>query len=335
MYPVKPIRVGIIGLGIGRWHIESYFAIPEIKVSAICDTDESKLKSITIRYGILRAYSSYEELCQSSDIDAVSICVPNHLHSPIAIYALEHGKHILCEKPLSNSVADAEKILEASKKFPYLKAMIAMKFRFNKEAIYIKRMIESGEMGDIYYSFASYLKQSGANWGKDNWRINKNLSGGGTLIDNGLHLLDLAWWIMGCPKPVEALGSIYSRENPEDSTSVEDIASGMIKFDNGATIMFDSAWRSLIHDGTMTLRILGSSGSATLWPFRIIYEGRRQITSKIMEHTSIVPESQFRHFMQCIENNRQPISTIEQGITILKMIDAIYHSAREHKAIAI
>jgi predicted dehydrogenase len=343
MYPVKTMRVGIVGLGIGRWHIESYLAMPEVKVAAICDADKDKLKSIITRYGIIRAYTNYEELCQSDDVDAISICVPNYLHAPIAIYALEHGKHILCEKPLSNSPADAEKILETSRKFPDLKAMVAMKFRFNRDAIYIKNMVESGEMGNAYYGFASYLKPLSITTGKDNWRIIKSLSGGGTLIDNGLHLFDLIWWIMGCPKPVEAFGNIYTRSNPDglpipqpsDTTCVEDLASGMVKFDTGATIMFESAWKSLIHDGTMTMRIFGTNGSATLWPFRIIYDDGRQITSRTIDHTGIATENQFKHFIQCIENKRQPISTIEQGVTVLKIMDAIYRSAREKKAVVV
>ncbi len=334
MFTVKAIRVGIIGLGIGRWHIESYLAIPEVKVVALCDTDEDKLKSMVTRYGIIRAYTDYKELCQSDDVDVISICTPNHLHAPIAICALENGKHILCEEPLSNSSSEAEKVLETSQKNPDLKAMVAMKFRFNRDAIYIRKMIENGEMGEIHYGSASYLKPLDVTQGKNSWRIQKGLSGGGTLIDNGLHVFDLIWWVMGCPKPVEAFGNTYDRANLNTS-SVEDLASGIVRFENGSTVMIESAWRSLIQDGTMTMRIFGSNGSAALWPFRILYEDGREITSRKMEHNGIVSENQFRHFIQCIEKKRQPMSAIEQGVIVLRMVDAIYHSAREKKVVAI
>jgi len=336
MFVAKTIRVGIIGLGIGRWHIESYLAIPNVRVTALCDTDEDKLKSMVTRYGIIRAYTDYEELCQSDDVDVISICVPNHLHAPIAISALEHGKHILCEEPLSNSVADAEKILDVSKKSPGLKAMVAMKFRFNRDAVYIRKMIGSGEMGDVRYGSASYLKPLDVTPGEDSWRIKKALSGGGTLIDNGIQVFDLIWWIMGCPKPVEAFGNTYDRANSEENASgVEDIANGIVRFENGATIMIESAWRSLIQDGTMTLRIFGTKGTANLWPFRIICEDGKEVTSRAMDHKGIVSENQFKHFIQCIENKHQPLSTIEQSVTVMRMVDAIYRSAREKKVIAI
>jgi len=332
MFPSRAIRVGIIGLGIGRWHIESYLAIPEAKVSAICDIDEEKLKSITIKYGIMKAYSSYEELCQSDEVDAVSISVPNHLHAPIAIYALEHGKHVLCENPLSTTSADAERILEVSNSFPNLKAMVAMRFRFNRDAISIKNAIENGEMGDIYYGFISYLKQSGKI--TEDWHTKKKLSGGGTLIDHGLHLLDLVWWIMGCPKPVEAFGSTYTQANLLES-DVEDLATGIVKFDNGATITFESAWNALIHDGTMAMRLFGTKGNAALWPFRILLEDSRQITSRTADQAGIAPENQFRHFIRCIINNKNPTPSVEQGMILLRMLDAIYRSARERQVITI
>jgi predicted dehydrogenase len=337
MFSNKAVRVGVIGLGVGRWHIESYLAIPEAKVSAICDIDEEKLKSITIRYGIARAYSNYEELCRSNDIDAVSICVPNYLHTPIAICALEHGKHVLCEKPLSTTPADAEKILEVSNRFPNLKAMVAMRFRFNRDAIYIKNAIENGEMGDVYYGFISYLRQLVRIPG--NWHVKRNLSGGGTLIDHGLHLLDLIWWIMGCPKPIEAFGNTYTYPAKnlaeKDIPDVEGLATAMIRFETGATIMLESAWRALIHDGSTTMRLFGTKGSAALWPFRIMLEDGRQITSRTADHTGSVPENQFKHFIQCIVNGKKPIPTIDQGVTLQKMLDAIYRSAIEHKAITI
>lgn len=332
MFPSRAIRVGIIGLGVGRWHIESYLAIPEAKVSAICDIDEEKLKSITIKYGIMKAYSSYEELCQRDEIDAVSICVPNYLHAPIAIYALEHGKHVLCEKPLSTTPADAEKILEVSNNFPDLKAMTAMRFRFNRDAITIKNAIEKGDMGEVYYGFVSYLKKLDRI--PENWRINKSLSGGGTLIDHGLHLLDLIWWIMGCPKPIEAFGNTYTRINDIES-DVEDLATGIIKFDTGATITFESAWNALIHNGTMVMRLFGTKGSSALWPFRITLEDGRHITSRTTDYTGIIPENQFRHFIRCIMSNKKPIPSIEQGVILQKMLDAIYHSAKEHKTVVI
>jgi len=337
------IRIGVIGLEIGRWHVESYLAIPEVKVSAVCDIDERKLKTITIRYGIMKTYTDYEELCQSDDIDAVSICVPNYMHTSVAISALEHGKHILCEKPLSVSPEEGKKILEVTNRLPNLKAMVAMKFRFSRGAAYIKNMIENGELGEVYYGFTSYLKRSGDVPKKGSWRTKKELSGGGTLIDNGIHLLDLVWWLMGCPKPVEAFGNTYAKsiangwvERPSSDTfGIESLATGIIKFENDASIMFDSAWGTLMDREIMEIRLFGTKGSATLWPFRIYYEDGGQIVSKTPNLTNISSENQFRHFIRCITDNKQPNPSIEQGLTILKMLDAVYRSAEKGRSVVI
>ena len=137
---------------------------------------------------------------------------------------------------------------------------------------------------------------------------------------------------MGCPEPVEVIGNTYIRTN---ASEVEDIANGMIRFENGATIIIESAWRSLIQDDTMTLRIFGTKGTANLWPFRVILEDGRELTSRAMDHKGIVSENQFKHFIQCIENKHQPSSTIEQSVKVMRMIDAFYRSAKEKKVVII
>ena len=340
-------RVGVIGLGIGRWHLESYLAIPEVKVSAICDVDNDRVRSAATRYGIAKIYTDYEELCQSKNVDAVSICVPNNMHAPVAVCAIENGKHILCEKPLSSSLAEGKKVLESANKHPELTAMMAMKFRFNRDSVYVRNMVENGELGEVYYGFSTYLKQLGGIPKMGTWSTKKKLSGGGPLIDNGVHFLDLIWWLMGCPKPVEAYGATYAKFGPygkgasgwegepsPEAFDVEDLALGTIRFENGASVMLDNAWAAFVEKEVIGMRLCGTKGGATLWPFRICYEEEGQIVSKTPELKNIKSESQFKHFIDCILNNKQPVSTIEQGVTVLKMLDAIYRSAEEGKSVA-
>jgi predicted dehydrogenase len=342
------IRVGVIGLGIGRWHIESYLTIPGVKVAALCDVDKDKLGTAATRYGVAKVYTNYVELLQNNNVDAVSICVPNHLHAPIAICALENGKHILCEKPLSSSLDEGRKMLETANKSPRLKAMMAMKFRFNKDSVYVKRMVENGELGEVYYGFSTYLRQLGGIPKMGTWFTKKELSGGGPLIDNGVHFLDLIWWLMGCPEPVEAFGSTYAKFGPygkgapgwkgEPSPQVfdvEDLAVGNIRFKNGATVMLDNAWAAFVEKEIIGMRLCGTRGGATLWPFRVSYEEDGEIISKIPDLTEFQAESQFKHFIDCILYNKKPISTIEQGVTVLRMLDAIYRSANTGKSVRV
>jgi len=342
------VRVGVVGLGIGRWHIESYLTIPDVKVNALCDVDEEKLKSAAIRYGIAKVFTDYERFCQSDSIDAISICVPNYLHVPIAIKALENGKHILCEKPLSSSLEDGEKVLEAVGKFPKLKSMMAMKFRYSKDSAFIRKMVQNGELGEVYYGFSTYLRQLGGIPKMGTWFTQKKFSGGGPLIDNGVHFLDLIWWLMGCPKPVEAFGSTYGKFGPygkgatgwtgqpsPDIFDVEDLALGTVKFENGVSVMLDNGWAVFVEKEIIGMRLCGTKGGATLWPFRVCYEENGQIVSRIPDLTNFDQENQFKHFIDCILSDKQPISPIEQGLTVLKMLDAIYRSSKLGKSIKI
>ena len=342
------VTVGVIGLGIGRWHLESYLTIPEVKVAAICDADEEKVRTAATRYGIAKIYTDYEELCQSGNIDAVSICVPNHVHASIAVCALENGKHILCEKPLSASLEEGKRILEVASKYPELKAMMAMKFRFNKDSVYVKNMVENGALGEVYYGFSTYLRQLGGIPKMGTWFTKKKQSGGGPLIDNGVHFLDLIWWLMGCPTPVEAFGTTYAKFGPygkgasgwtgkpsPEVFDVEDLALGTIRFENGASVMLDNAWAAFVEKEVIGMRLCGTEGGATLWPFRICYEEEGQIVSKTPDLENVESESQFKHFIDCILNNKQPTSTIEQGVTVLGMLDAIYRSAEAGKSVAL
>jgi predicted dehydrogenase len=342
------VRVGVIGLGIGRWHLESYLAIPEVKVAAICDIDEEKVRTAATRYGIAKIYTDHEELCQNRGVDAVSICVPNHMHAAVAICALENGKHILCEKPLSASLEDGKKILEVASKHTELTSMMAMKFRFNKDSVYVKNIVEDGVLGEVYYGFSTYLRQLGGIPKMGTWFTKMKQSGGGPLIDNGVHFLDLIWWLMGCPTPVEAFGTTYAKFGPygkgakgwtgepsPEVFDVEDLALGTIRFENGASVMLDNAWAAFVEKEVIGMRLCGTEGGATLWPFRICYEEEGQIISKTPDLENIESENQFKHFADCIINGKQPIPTIDQGVTVLKMLDAIYRSAEASESVTV
>jgi len=258
----------------------------------------------------------------------------------VAVHALEHGKHVLCEPPVSISTAEGEKVLETVNKYPDLKAMMAMKLRFSKDAVCLKTIIENGELGEIYYGFTTHLKQPAGIPKSGSWVTRKKLSGGGSLMDNGVHFLDLIWWLMGCPTPVEAFGATYSifGSHSKGSTGdfdVEDLALGIVKFENGASVMFDNAWAAMVHKEATGMRLCGTRGGATLWPFQICYAENGVIVSKTPDLPRINSENQFRHFINCILDDRQPIPTIGQGVTVLKMLDAIYRSAEKGESVAV
>jgi predicted dehydrogenase len=197
-------------------------------------------------FGVKNVFTDYREMLSMDGIDAVSVCVPNHLHSTMAIDAFEAGKHVICEKPLAITPAEGEAMVAAGKKAGKL-FMTAFNNRFRGDTQLLKKMIESGELGDIYYAKTGWIRRKGIP-GMGGWFTTKAKSGGGPLIDIGVHVLDLAMWLMGNPKAVTVSGSTYAQFGPkgeglggwghaeENGTfDVEDLAAGFIRMDTGAT----------------------------------------------------------------------------------------------------
>jgi predicted dehydrogenase len=333
------LNVAVIGLGIGRWHAESYRDTSNARLVALCDVDANRLASGRERYGVEKTYTSYEALCDDPTVDAVSVCVPNHLHAPISIYALEHGKHVLCEKPLANSVANAEAMVAAARRSGRV-AMVAMKFRYTPEAVTIRRLVEDGELGEIYYGWTTYLRQLGGIPGMGGWFTRKPMSGGGPMIDNGVHFLDLLWWLMGCPTPTRVSGATYAKFGPRgkgasgwnrvpmpEEFSVEDLATAMIRFDNGASVLMDNGWAGFVPGETIGVRLMGTEGGATLWPYGVTGESDGKVVDRTPDASQTDAPSQFHHFADCALNGKTPISSFENCLEVTRMLDAVYRSA--------
>jgi predicted dehydrogenase len=332
------VRVGVIGLGIGKWHAESYQHTSGAELVALCDRDRRLLKAVGKDRGITRLYPRIDDMLADPDVDAVSVCLPNYLHARVSVAAMERGKHVLCEKPLAATVRGARDILRGMR-LTGRTCMVAMKFRFTPEAHVISDYLRRGELGDPYYGCTHYLRPiQGIPTGKQNWFVKKNRSGGGALIDNGVHLLDLNWYLMGCPDPVFAFGSTYAKfgqdmEPIKKDFNVEDFGCGLIKFANGATIYLDNAWASMVESEVIGLRVLGTRGGATMWPFDIVQsrDGKNRSVKPPLE--GMVVQTQFEHFIRCVQEGRPSISPPEQGLTMLKMLDAIYVSQKRGKAV--
>ena len=330
---MNKVRIGIIGLGIGKWHLENFLKTEGAEVMALCDTDGERLNAIGREFKVPRLYSEVTSIINDRDIDAVSVCLPNFLHADITIAALEKGKNVLCEKPLADNITHARKIVSAARKTGK-KCMVAMKFRFKPEAHYISRMGKNGELGEVYYGYTHYLRPpNGIPSGAGNWFISKKKAGGGALIDNGVHLLDLNWYLMGCPEPVHVFGSTYAKFGPEieaikDDFDVEDFGCGLIKFANGATIFLDNAWASMVNEEIIGLRVCGTKGGATMWPFSVFKPAGGTVKAETPDLANYCCQTQFEHFVGSIIHDYQPLAPAEHGLEILKMLDGIYRSQK-------
>jgi len=336
---LEQVNVGVVGVGIGHLHIEGYSKCPEARVLAVCDINEDRAHRVAAEFGVPHVYTDYNEMLRLESIDAVSVCTPNHLHAPVTIAAFEAGKHVICEKPLAMTPEEGKAMVAASKNAGK-KFMTAFNNRFRGDTQVLKRFIENGDLGEIYYAKTGWIRRKGIP-GMGGWFTTKSMSGGGPLIDIGVHVLDLALWLMGNPKAVSVSGAAYAKFGPRGEGTgtwgiaekdglydVEDLAAAFIRLDTGATVMLEASWASHIERDVIYTNLVGTKGGADVEPLRI-YTDMRGTTVDItpgFPHQS-GHEMEIRHFVDCMLNGTEPISTGEHGLEVTRILDATYRSA--------
>ncbi len=342
----KVLNVGVIGLGIGRWHASNFDEYRRCKLVAVCDQNEH-LRQITIDKHSLpadSAYSDYRKMfadAKRTGLQAISIALPNKLHAPVTVAALKAGLHVLCEKPMATSAAGARRMLAAAKAAKRT-LMIHFSTRFGREARALKRAIEAGTIGDVYFGRSVWHRRRGIP-GLGGWFTNKDLAGGGPVMDLGVHRLDLAMWLMGNPRPVSVSGSTYNTlgkrlaKEQGKSFDVEDLGCAMIRFDNGATLILEASWASNSDKaeemftqlyGTEGGVVHGNCGEGHAFEAHVVGEANGTFWNSKMEDATVPDLSGFHEFVDAVLEKRQPIATARQGLDVQLVLDAIYKSAR-------
>ena len=333
------VGAAIVGLGWpGIQHLKGYIADPRSEVIAVCDLDKGHAQEVATEYKIPRVYTNHLEMLENSDIDAVSVCLPNFLHAPISIDALDAGKHVLCEKPPARSAQEAKAMADAAAENDKT-LMYALVQRFDGSTQTLKQLVREGELGEIYFGKAGYVRRRGVPVGREGWFVDKERSGGGALIDIGVHALDCVWWLMNSPRPVEVMGASYSHFEhlvPDDvKYDVDDATFAQIRFENGATIILETTW-ALNLPGDNYIKIAGTKAGASLSPFTLYTEEDGQELDKSLDAPSINGfDEEVKHFVGCIVDEKVPISSAEQGIMLMQMLDGIYESARKGRSVPI
>jgi predicted dehydrogenase len=346
----EKIKAAVIGVGIGLAHAKGYLACPDAELVAVCDADPVRLRERGDQMGIPREmqFTDYHDVLQLPELDAVSIGLPNFLHAPVAVAAFEAGKHVLCEKPLATSKEEAQRMVRAAEENGRT-LMVCFNYRFRDDARWLLSMRDAGRLGDIYFARAGWMRNSGIP-GFGGWFTNKSLSGGGPLIDLGVHILDLTLWLMGYPKPVSVCGAAFSVFGPQGRKAsgakrgpggfdVEDLAAGFVRFANGAALQIETSWASHTKPGRddYFVNLYGTEGGSELYVAN--YTDRDTLTfyteecgQPVMMKPAIVNraaghELAVKHFVHAIQNNLPVESTGEQGLTLMKIIDALYESS--------
>ncbi|MCC2685205.1 MAG: oxidoreductase [Paenibacillaceae bacterium] len=342
------VKFGIIGAGnIGKVHCKTISKLKDVaEIAAITDVYRALAEERAAEDGIRKVYGTVDELLADGDIQAVVIGVPNKFHAPLAIQAMEAGKHVILEKPMGVNLEAAKEIVRTQRKTGKT-IMIPHQMRWEAAAQALKQRIEQGELGRIYNAKAGLFRRKGIpGWGT--WFTRSEISGGGPLIDIGVHMLDLSLYLMGNPKPVSVYGSTYAEFGPhkrgignwgtpnwEGSFDVEDLATALIKMEDGSTLSLEVSWA--VHGGVENngpfVHLMGTDGGASLRGKEgKIYKEQsgETIDSKVEagdgKENPRIP--MYKHFIECLELGTVPISNAMTGYTNNLILDAIYRSSQ-------
>ncbi len=337
---MKKVRIGVIGLGVGKSHIKSYQQHPSAEVVAIADPDPARLAEVGDRFNVPSRYESAASMFASEKLDVVSIATPNKFHKPLTLAALKAGCHVLCEKPMAMNAREARDMLAAAKK-ARKHLMINFSYRFYGQSVALKKEVEAGTLGDIYFARTIWHRRRGMP-GFGGWFGQKSLAGGGPLIDLGVHRLDLALWLMGYPKPVWVIGSAYNHiaaaqaKKERKAFDVEDMAVGMVKFANGATLEIEASWAANIAEAElMETRLFGTKGGLVqrnvgeAYDFEAeLYVERDGAQYDMKLHPPVPSASSAPEVLvDAVLGKCAPIATGEEGLIVMELLDAIYKSA--------
>jgi len=346
---MKQIQVAVIGTGsISAAHLESYQNNPNANLFAVCDLNEERAQKAAQKFGneATKVFTDYREMLALPEIEAVSICTWNNTHAEISIAALEAGKHVLVEKPLCRTVEEALNIQNAVEKSGKL-LQVGFVRRYDENAGILKEMVERNEFGEIYYGKATYLRRLGNPGG---WFSDINRSGGGPLIDIGVHAIDLCWYMMGKPKAISVSANTYkklgNRSNVKhlsfykaadydaDHNTVEDMANALIRFENGASLLVEASYTLHAKSDEGAIKLYGEKGGFEIDPEVAIITEHHDTIFNIKpqtDHASFEAVSAFQneinHFIQSILDGTQPLSPVEDGVEMMKILCAIYESA--------
>jgi len=345
---MKKIRVGIIGAGFiaQEAHLPAYASLGEAEVVALADVNLERAKSVAGKFGVTKVFPDYRKLLALKEIEAVNICTPNAFHKPAAIAALRAGKHVLVEKPAAMNAAEVKAMIAEAKQAKKI-LMVGVNCRFMAETGLLKRAINAGALGKIYYAEAVFLRRRGIpGWGAF---TEKKASGGGPMMDLGVHVLDLALYLMGFPEPVAVSGLTYAEigRRPHNAATagywswdpkkfdVEDMAVGLVRFRNGASLYLKTSWAANIPKDEFGVVVVGTRGGCRTHPTGIHGEEYGNLVDltpvdlpKVESH-----KEEIGRFLEAIRKGLPSPVPPEEALTVTRILDGIYLSARRGREV--
>lgn len=330
---IEKAKIGVIGLGwISQvFHLPILAKLPDVEIACLCDRDKTRARALSEKYGVKRFYTDYHEMLKAEDLDAVDICASTDVHKDAAISSLEAKRDVFVEKPVARKLDEAVAIAESVKKNKK-KLMVGMNHRFRPDTMMLRSFIENNELGKIFYSKTGWLKKPSS---EGSWFSQKEMSGGGVILDMGIVMLDLALWMSGYPDVARVSSMNYSHK-----TKVEDSSVVYLTMKNGSTITIEASWNFHIENELYYCNIYGEQGSGKINPLMIHKEMHGNIVNVTPVKTDSSQnalkksyENELKHFIGSVRGIHPIISTAQEAVLRMKIVDAIYKSAAKGKEI--
>jgi len=342
------VKIGMIGVGqIGKHHVGGYGKIPEAEIVAIADVNQEEAKRVAEGIGVRHVFSDFRDLLAMDEVDAVDVCLHNNLHGPVAIAAMQAGKHVYCEKPLAGSYADARAMVEARERTGRMLYMQANTL-FSMETKAAKRVVAEGLLGRIYYAKSSYYRRRGRpyvdGYGTSNF-VQKAIAAGGALYDMGIYHIVQVLYLLGQPEVLTISGAthqeidMYEDRRKSGKYDVEELGLGFVRLGGGISFFVEEAWA--IHlGGTDGSKIAGSKGGISLSPLAfhtttadLEMNGSFDLGAADFRWHACVPEfgaydSPQHHWIAALQARVELIDTAALGLDMMKIAEGIYLSQK-------
>jgi len=350
---MQSVRVGVIGAGaIAPSHCRGVLKHPKAELVGIADASKERARAVQKDFAIPRLYTRVDDLLLDPDVDAVSIALPTCLHAPTAIMALEAGKHVMLDKPFAMNREEAKAVVDAARKAKRV-FTVGMNQRFARDSQTIRALVERGELGEVYHAKAYWNRRSGSpRFGT--WFCDKKKSGGGTLLDIGVHMLDLCLSLIGNFKAATVSGSVYTKfgnrglgeggwgksDVGRKVFDVDDLAAAFVKLKGGASVLLEASWaRHQAEPDLNDVELFGTQAGATVYPARLYRFGRKKGEYETVEPQGVpirYPDcDRMVNWIEAILGEEEVECAPEQSLAVQKIIDAIYESARTGKEVTI
>ena len=329
-------KVAVVGLGgvAQLIHLPNLMKMNNVEVVAVAEVNKSRLNAIADKFNTGERYTDYKELLANSDVEAIIIATPTSTHKEIALASIKAGKDILVEKPFTRSYAEAKPIVDAAKR-KKRKIMIGLNLRHRPDAMLLKSLISSGEIGEPNYVKAGWVRRQSNN---EKWFTKKTESGGGVIIDLGILLLDLSLWLLDYP----AVETVSTQNYFTNTKNVEDTSVSFLRCKKSSIISLETSWSLLLEKDSFNITVHGTKGSASLNPFKVF----KNLDNKFIELSPPKEENptilfqksyqnELKSFIGAVRGLNPILSSGEEALVRMKVIEAMYKSAAQNSEVKI